>query len=246
MAVKSAIIKGTPYLSAVGVNAGESLGNTSKLTYTVTTEEKELPDFQNPGGGLDDAFDRFKSATVALSCRHVSVKTLELALGGTATAVLAGAVVDEVHNVVGLDKLIMLDNLPDLAVAPIVKAGTGSTVYVKDIDYTVKRVGIIPLSTGAIVAAADLKISYTKIKAQRVQALVNMIQENRLVFDGINERSNAPWAAVMHRVKFGPAKSVELIGDDFISFDIEGKLLAYDAITAVGKSQYMEMLVGSL
>lgn len=246
MAVKSAIIKGTAYLSAVGVNAGESLGNSSKLTYAVTTEEKELADYQNPGGGLDDAFDRFKSATVSLSCRHVSIKTLELALGGTATAVAAGAIGDEVHNVVALDKLIMLDNLPDLSIPVVVKAGTGSTVYVKDVDYAVKRVGIIPLPDGDIVSGADIKVSYTKIKAQRVQALVNMIQENRLVFDGINERSNATWAAIMHRVKFGPAKNIELIGDDFISFDIEGKLLAYDAITAVGKSQYMEMLVGSL
>lgn len=246
MAVKTAIIKGTPYLSAVGVNAGESLGNTSKLQYAVSTETKDLPDSQNPGGGLDDTFDRFKEATVSLSCRHVSVKTLELALGGTATAVLAGAVLDEAHTVVALDKLIALDNLPDGAIPLVVKDSTGTTTYVEGTDYTVKRVGIIPITGGAITAASVIKISYTKLKAQRIQALVNLIQENRLLFDGINERTNAPWCAIMHRVKFGPAKNVDFIGDDFISFDIEGKLLAYDAITAVGKSQYMEMLVGSL
>ena len=246
MAVKTAIIKGTPYLSAVGVNAGESLGNTSKIQYAVTTETKDLPDSQNPGGGLDDTFDRFKEATVSLSCRHVSIKTLELALGGVAAAVTAGAVVDEAHTVQALDKLIALDNLPDGAVALVVKDSTGTTTYDEGVDYVVKRVGIIPLTGGGIAAADVIKISYTKLKAQRIQALVNLIQENRLLFDGVNERTNAPWCAIMHRVKFGPAKNIDFIGDDFVSFDIEGKLLAYDAITAVGKSQYMELLVGSL
>lgn len=246
MAVKTAIIKGSPYLSAVGVNAGEPLGNTSKLSYAVTMEEKELPDYQNPGGGLDDAFDRLKSASVSLACRHVSIKTLELALGGTATAVAAGAVTNELHTVVSLGTLIALDHMSDMSIPIVVENNVGATLYVEGTDFVRKRMGIIPLSTGSIPVAAVLKIDYTKLKHQRIQALVNMIQENRLMFDGINERNNAPWAAIMHRVKFGPAKNIEFIGDDFISFDIEGKLLAYDAITGAGLSPYMELLVGSL
>lgn len=246
MAVKTAIIKGTPYLSDVGVNAGVPLGNTSKLTYAVETETKDLPDFQNPGGGLDDSFTRFKAATVSLACRHISVKTLELALGGTASSVAAGAIVDEAKTVVSLDTLIALDHMQDMSIACIVKNSAGAVTYVEGTDYLRKRAGIIPITGGAIAAAATIKISYSKLKHQRIQALVNMIQENRLLFDGINERTNQPWSAILHRVKFGPAKNFEFIGDDFISFEIEGKLLAYDAITAVGKSQYMEMLVGAL
>lgn len=246
MAVKTAIIKGTPYLSAVGVNAGESLGNTSKLTYSVTTESKDLADNQNPGGGLDDSFTRFKEATVSLACRHVSIKTLEMALGGTAAAVAAGAVVDEQKTVVALDRLIALDNMQDMSIPVVVKNSAGAVTYIEGTDYIRKRLGIIPVTGGALAAAAVLKISYTKAAHQRIQALINLTQESRLMFDGINERSNKSWASIMHRVKWGPAKSIDFIGDDFVSFEIEGKLLAYDAITAVGKSQYMELLVGDL
>lgn len=243
-AVKTAIIKGTPYLSPVGINSGIPLGNTSKVSYVVTIEDKDLPDNQNPGGGLDDSFSRFKSAEITLECRHVSVKTLELALGGTATAVAAVAVVDEPHAVVDLDTLIMLDSMQDMSIPLIVKKAAATLV--EGTDYIRKRLGIIPITGGAIAAADPLKFSYTKAKHQRVQALVNLIQENRLMFDGINERNNAAWAAIWHRVKFGPAKNIEFIGDDFVNFQISGKALAYDQITAVGKSQYMELLVGAL
>ena len=90
---------------AVGVNAGESLGNTSKMTLAITTEKKEVANYQG-GGGNDDAFEKFKSGTLSLSCRHVTLATLTKALGATAAAVAAGAVADEVHTVVALDTLI--------------------------------------------------------------------------------------------------------------------------------------------
>ncbi|HMX15556.1 MAG TPA: hypothetical protein PKD29_01820 [Rhodocyclaceae bacterium] len=246
MAIKTAIYKGTPYLSPVGVRAGEALGNTSQMTLSVTTEKKEVADFQNPGGGLDDSFERFKSATVAFKFRHVSATVLALALGGTATAVVAAAVANEAHTVVTLDRLIDFNHLPDPAIAPVVTNVAGTTTYVAGTDYVVKRSGIVVLSTGAITAASTIHVDYTKLKAQRIQALVNLIQEGRVLFDGVNERSNQPFVAVLHRVKFGPAKSLEFIGDDFLSFDVEGELLVDDSVTGVGLSQYMEVLVGGI
>lgn len=246
MAVKTAIFKGTPYLSPVGVKAGEALGNTSQMTLSVSTEKKELPDFQNPGGGLDDSFERFKSATVAFKFRHVSAAVLALALGGTSAAVVAAAVTDESHEVVTLDRLIDFNHLPDPAIAPVVTNAAGTTTFVAGTDYVVKRSGIVPLSTGAITAASTILVDYTKLKAQRIQALVNLIQEGRILFDGVNERSNSPFVAVLHRVKFGPAKSLEFIGDDFISFDVEGELLVDEGVTGSGLSQYMEVMVGGI
>ena len=97
MAAKTAILSGTPYISPVGVNAGEALGNTSKLTVAITTEKKELPNYQG-GGGNDDSFERFKSGTVTLACRHVSLATMTKALGASAVSVAAGTVADEAHR----------------------------------------------------------------------------------------------------------------------------------------------------
>lgn len=244
MAVKTAILSGTPYISPVGVNAGESLGNTSKLTVAITTEKKELPNYQG-GGGNDDSFEKFQSGTVTLACRHVSLAMLTKALGASAEAVAAGAVADEAHTVVALDRLIALDHLQDMAETLTVTAG--ATTYTEGTHYLRVRAGIIPLTAvGGMAADADIEISYTKAKHTRFQALVNLIQENRLLFDGINERSNKSWMGIFHRVKWGPAKSLELIGEDFASFDIEGEILAYDGITTAGKSRFYELLVGDL
>jgi len=243
MTTKTAIINGTPYLSPVGVNAGESLGNTSKLTYTAELEEKTLTNYQG-GGGNDDKFTRYKSIKVALSARHVSISVLELALGGKATAVAAGAVADEPHTVIELGKLIALDSMQDMSKVITVKKG--ATTFVEGEDFTRVRAGIIPIATGDMVAADAITVSYTKAAHQRIQAALSAITERGLLFDGRNERSGAPWACRFHRVAWSPAKSIELIGEDFASFDLEGEVLAWDGITDPTKSQFLEMLVGDL
>lgn len=245
MTIKTAIINGTPFLSAVGVKAGAPLGNTSKMTAAITTDRKELPNYQG-GGGNDDVFEQFKSGTLSLSARHVSIATLELALGGTATTVPTGAVADEVQTVVALDVLIDLDTMQDMSASMTVKDSTGTTTYVEGTDYIRKRAGLIPITGGTIAALDVLKISYTTLPHQRIQALVNLLQEKRVLFDGVNERSGKPWQGVFHRVKFGPAKSIEFIGQDFVSFDVEGEILKDDSITGVGLSQFYEVLVGDL
>lgn len=246
-AVKTAILSGTPYISPVGVNAGVPLGNTSKLTYAITTEKKELPNYQG-GGGNDDSFERFKSGTVTLACRHVSLTTLTLALGAGAETVVSGAVADEPHDVVELGALIALDHLQDMSAVLTVENEAGTTTYEEGVHYTRVRSGIIPTDgvAGGIAADDAINVSYTKAKHARFQALVNLIQENRLLFDGLNERSNKSWLGIFHRVKWGPAKSLDLIGDDFASFEIEGEILAYSGITQAGKSQFFELLVGDL
>lgn len=246
MAAKTAILSGTPYISPVGVNAGEALGNTSKITVTITTEKKELPNYQG-GGGNDDSFEKFKSGTITLACRHVSLATLTKALGATAVSVAAGAVADEAHTVVALDRLIALDHLQDMSVAIEVTNDAGTTTYAEGTHYLRKRAGIIPLTAvGGMAVDDDIKISYTKSKHARFQALVNLIQESSLLFDGLNERSNKPWMWRFHRISWGPAKSLELVGEDFASFDMDGEILAWDGITETGKSQFYEALVGDL
>jgi len=244
MATKTAIINGTPYVSLVGVNAGESLGNTSKLSVAIAVDKKELPNYQG-GGGNDDAFERFKSGTISLSARHVSISVLEMALGGTATAVAAGAVAGEEHEVIEVGKLLSLDHMQDMSASLTVTPSAGGAALEEGVDYIRKRAGIIPIG-GGIAAGTELSFAYTKHKHQRIQALLSTVTERGLLFDGINERTNKPWVARFHRVSFGVAKSLEFIGEDFASFDVEGEILAADHITETGKSRFYEVLVGDL
>lgn len=242
---KTAIINGTPYLGDVGVNASEPLGNSTKLSVALNYDKKTIANMEG-GGGNNDSFSRFKDGTISLEARQVSVAMLLIALGGTSESVASGAVAAESHTVVALDKLIQLDHMQDMAIPLIVTDATATTTFVEGTDYIRKRAGLIPLTTGDIVAADVLKCGYTKHKHQRVQALINTVTEKGLLFDGINERTGAPWLGKFHRVAWAPTKSLEFIGEDFLNWTIEGEILAYDGITDPAKSQFYELLVGDL
>lgn len=248
MPMQYTILKGTPYLSDVGVNAFESLGNCATMTVTQEIEQVSVPDNENPGGGTAAAQDRIKSMKVSLACRQVSVALLEIALGATVSTVASAAVVDEVQSVVALDKLIVTDTQMDPSVAPVVKNAAGSTTYVKDIDYTVKRSGIVPKSGGAItVGTSNLKISYTKVAGKNVQALLAATKKKALLFDGFNENnSSSPFLGKFHNVSWGPAKNLSLIGSDFATFEIEGTVLPDDTKNGTTVSKYVELRVGGL
>lgn len=242
---KTAIINGTPYIRDVGVNAGVALGNSSKLSVAVNFDKKTIANFEG-GGGNNDSFSKFKDGRITLEARQVSIALMLIALGGTSEAVAAGAVASENHTVVALDKLIALDHLQDLSIPLVVKSDDGVTTYVEGTDYVRKRAGLIPLTGGAILAADVIDCAYTKHAHQRVQALINTVTEKGLLFDGINERSNAPWLADFFRVSWEPTKSLEFIGEDFLNWTIEGEILAWDGITDPTKSKFYELKVGDL
>lgn len=243
MATKTAIIAGTPHFAPVGVNSFTDLGNTSKITVAHEVEKVTIPNYQG-GGGNDDAFERLTAVKVTLSARRVSIPLLEIALGGTASAVVAGAVADEPHTVVALGTMIALDHMQDMDATLTVEPAVSGAAFVEGVDYIRKRAGFVPIVGGGIAADDELVVSYTKAKHLRIQAMLSTSAERAFLFDGINERTGKPWASRYHRVAWGVAKSVELIGTEFASFDIEGEVLAWDGITAVGKSKFYEMLVG--
>lgn len=246
--LKYAILKGTPSLSDVGVNAFESLGNCATMTVTQEVEKVSVPDNENPGGGTAADQTRVKSMKVTLACRQMSVGLLEIALGAAVSTVAGAPVVDEPHSVVALDKLLLTAEQMDPAVLPVVKNAAGSTTYVKDTDYTVKRAGIIPKAGGAIVVGTNnLKISYTKLAGKKVQALLAALKRKALLFDGFNENdSSAPFCGVFHNVSWGPAKNLSLIGGDFVSFEIEGEVLPDDTKNGTTLSKYLEARIGGL
>lgn len=242
---RTAIVQGTPYMHDVGVNAGESLGNTSKLTVAATFDKTVLENFQGKGGN-DDVFFQFKEGTITLECRHVSLLALKIALGAEAEAVLAGDVTDETHTVVALNKLIALDKLQDMDADLVVSKG--ATTYTEGVHYTRVNAGIIPLTvaSGGIVAADVLTFDYTVHPHQVMQALVNSITEKGLLFDGVNQRSGSPWRFDFFRVGWSPSDSIELISKEFMNFTLKGEILAWDGITNPAASKFYKALVGDL
>ena len=58
------------------------------------------------------------------------------------------------------------------------------------------------------------------------------------VFDGVNERDSKPAMGNFYRLVFGPAANVELVGDEFVSFDCEAEVLADDTKSATESPFY--------
>lgn len=224
MASPTGILKGPLYLKKVGSTQLLSTGNATKITLSHEIEEKSIPNTQNPGGGNHDSFKRPKAVKLAVSFRNMSKEVLEIAFGAKVTTVTGGTVTAEAHNAIVLGSLIKTVKPSDLALPMTVKKG--ATVYVEGVDYQRVRAGIIPLDTGTMVALDDIAIDYAAVATSRVDGLMYTSSEFSGVFDGINERNGAPAMGTFYRLVFGPAANVELVGDDFVSFDCDAECLA--------------------
>ncbi|MBI2278199.1 MAG: hypothetical protein HYU74_12665 [Dechloromonas sp.] len=236
MAVTTAILKGELFLRKVGSTDLLSTGNATKITMTTEIEEKTIPNTQNPGGGNHDSFKRAKSCKLSISFRNLLKTTAEIAFGAKITAVAGGPIVDEAHADIVLGSLIPTVKRQDMTVA--LTAMKGVTPLVEGVDYRRKRAGIIPLAGGALIAADDITLSYTSLAVSRIDGLMNTTTEFFGLFDGVNERKSSPAYGEYYRLAFGPASNVELVGDEFVSLDVEAECLSDDTKPATDSPFY--------
>lgn len=236
MAVKTGILKGTLYLRKKGTSDLIPTGNTTKITQTTTIEEKNVANAQNAGGGNYDTFKRPSSVKLSVSFREMAKNVLEIAFGAKLTVIQGGAVALEPHNDIVLGSLIPTLKRQDMTAVLTVKQG--ATSLVEGVDYLRKRAGIIPLASGSLADGDDIEFSYTAVTVTRVDGLMYTSQEFYGLFDGINERLNSAAYGEYYRLSFGPAQNVELIGDDFVSFDCEAECLADDTKPATESPFY--------
>lgn len=117
----------------------------------------------------------------------------------------------------------------------------GRITLVKDDDYVVRPGGIFLQSTAKATEGEIYQFDYTKVAANIVEALTGSAADYTVVFDGLNEaRSGKQTRVTIYRMKFGAAQNVDLIGDDYASLDVSGKLQKDTTIVATGKSQYFK------
>jgi len=236
MAVTTAILKGTLYLKKVGTSSLLSAGNATKISMAVEVEEKTIPNTQTPGGGNHDSFKRTKAVKLACSFRNLSKNVLEIAFGGKLTTIAGGAVADEAHADIVLGSLIPTLKRQDMTAALTVQMG--ATTFVEGVDYLRKRAGIIPLTGGAMVALDDITMTYTALDITRIDGMMATSTECYGLFDGVNERSGEPAYGEYYRLLFGPASNIELVGDEFVSFDCDAECLADDTKPATDSPFY--------
>lgn len=223
-----------------------SLGNCSKASFAITEDSKELADYTSLGGGTKNKVTRIKSVELAVTAHDLSPENLERALRGSSTVIASATVTDEVQTAYK-DALVPFNYLPNVLKTITVKdSATGLVTYVKDTDYTIKSSGIYIISTGAIADAEALKITYTKLASNVVEALTSAGTEYAIIFQGMNEAQSGKVVDIRaYRVKFSPTSGLDALSDDFGKLELKGTVLTDTTKIGTGISQYFKVSLAS-
>lgn len=236
----SVIVKESYIGAGIVYVAGRDVGNASGVEVSIEQEEKSLPNYRG-GGGNYDSVTKVSSVKLKMTLNAFSNENLALALRGTVSVLTADPVADELV-VAKLDGLAPTEKLIDISKPVTVTNSDGSTEYDVDVDYYVSAAGIRAIGTGAIVDGAQLKVSYTSAAGNALEALTEAGVTVPVVIDGMNDANGKPCVLRFYLWKPSPTSSLSLITDDYGSFDIEGEVLANDAIVAAGKSKFFKRL----
>lgn len=212
------------------------VGNCSALAYEAQTNDIELPDYTNPGGGLDKSVTRITGVNVTYNARHFKTANVARALYGEVSNVDAGTVTGEAHRAFPTGLLLLKNpGASDL----VIKAG--AVTLVEGTDYVVGPAGLPTMKASANVPedGVDVTVDYSYAERATVQALVASGKRFRSVFVGLNEaESGRPVIIEVFRINHSPA-SLSAIGDEFAGMEFTAKAEKDDSKSGQGVSQYM-------
>ena len=216
------------------------VGNVSEFTFSFEEDRKELKNYLG-GGGNRNVISRVSGITANVVAHDFTADNLSLALRGAVSEVATTAVTDEelvTHGVA--DELIPFNKLPDNSQSLTVKDSL-DTVLTEGEDYERVKSGIKVLDGGGI-DNLGVKVSYTPVKANMVQALVESGREFILFMEGLNDaQEGLPFNIRVHRVKFSPVQNLGFISDDFASIPLQIDVLADTSISGNGLSPFMQI-----
>lgn len=233
---------GQVFLREVGAAAAMlPIGNVSKLSFGVSEDVKEQKDYTALGGGTVAEVRRINSVECSMTLLDLDKGNIARAFLGTAASVVGAAITGEVQ--IGYKGgLLMLAQPIDTAGAVAVKQG--ATTYTAGTDYEVREGGIVILEGGAITDGTVLAVDYVAQDHANVEAITTNAKEYELFFAGMNEAKGGRAVNVhAYRVKLGPTAALELLNDDFGSFDVKGKLLRDNSKVGAGVSKYFKVQI---
>lgn len=233
---------GQVFLREVGAAAAMlPIGNVSKLSFGVSEDVKEQKDYTAIGGGTVAEVRRINSVECSMTLLDLDKGNIARAFLGTAANVAGAAITGEVQ--IGYKGgLLMLAAPIDPTAAVVVKQG--ATIYVAGTDYEVQSGGIVVLESGAIVDGTVLSVDYQSLDHATVEGITTNAKEYELYFAGMNEaKGGRPVNVHAYRVKLGPTAALDLLNDDFASFEVKGKLLRDNTKQGAGVSKYFRVQI---
>lgn len=192
--------------------AWEFLGIVTSGTVSIEVTETEA---QDPTSGINELFSKLvtaRNASLSLTLSDFDYKKIAQHLFGTYSELVSEAVVDEEHTVNGLDTWILLDKQVDQST--IVVKDQSDQAYVEDVDYETEPLGIKVLSTGSITDAEVLKISYTTLAEEMVEAFTKDSNKKAIKFQGLSRQDGKTFALHGYKVSFTPMSAMALIAPE--------------------------------
>lgn len=217
-------------LDVAGTPTGLTLlGNTTQFAIQESTDQKlRTSKGRSTYGQALDAVYVKKPSEITIAADEMDAANLALGLLGTVSALsqTAATVASESVTPAVLDVFVPLANGNVSAV--VVTDTAGATSYTEGTDYLVNAsVGMIkPLSTGTIVAAAELKVSYTAgvISGSSIGGGSQPTVKGGLILDGVNLANQKPIIIRVDQAVLTPNKAIDFLASDFAGLDLKGIL----------------------
>jgi len=217
------------------------VGNVAELNLSVEEEEKTLRDYTAGGGGLRNEVSRIQGVSAKMKLHDISPANLAIALYGSASAIDSGSITGEIISV-KKGALVPLAHVAASSVVITEDTDTSPATYVAGTDYEVRTAGIW-FPDASTIPGATVRVNYTHPGQDVVEAITQTAGIYELVFDGLNEaRSGKPQVVTAHRVRFGAAADLSLIGDDYAGLELAGSLLA-DNEQGAGLSRFFKAVL---
>ncbi len=212
------------------------MGNAPALAINVTENVERIPDYTTSAGGTHCTVRTIESAQVQMTFTCHSTELLALSMYGEGTSgnVATAAVVGEEH-VAWPGALVPLADMPDpsMAIAVTGTAAQSPPTYVLGTDYSITESGSILILPGSSIPAPtvtdgegvpNIKVSYQRAEQSRIQLFTRPSLPQAFHFDGVNAVNRLPVQFRLFRVKFSPAASVTVIGDNASRLELTGEI----------------------
>lgn len=216
------------------------IGNVSALSFGVSEDVKEQRDYTSAGGGTTAESRRISSVECSMTLLDLDKTNIARAFFGNAYDVGADVHTKTLKAYIG--GYIPLQHPVDETVEmSIKKAG----VAIDPTQFEASSGGVRILKTAIGIADGDeIEITYTSLPYGNVEAITETAQEYELFFEGLNEaKSGSPVNVHAHKIKFGATTALNLINEDFASFEIKGKLLRDNCKKGKGVSKYFKVQI---
>lgn len=235
---------GKLYARVAGAAAGLiDIGDASKLDLAVKEDKKKQMDSTKLGGGVRATVPRITEVTLSMTLNDLNKTNIARALFGSEAAVAGATVADEAITAYK-GALAPLTHISPTAVT--VTTDDAVTTYTEGTDYEVRPSGIYIMPTGTIADAASLKVDYTHVAYDKVEAMTTGAITLELHFEGLNEaNSGKPVVVDIYRAQLSPTKALSLLGDKFADLTVEAEVLIDTSKVGVGISRYFRVKMAS-